>query len=93
MHERDDRAEFYSLTMLDSECVGSSPGPSGSAPGPSGSATVTVSADQFAQLMMAIAASQTRMDLKLAQFQEIRQGQEESAARALKRAATTCPTS
>lgn len=73
--------------MSDSEAIRSSSGPSGLAPGLSGSALVTLSADQFAQLMSAISASQTRMDEKLEQFQdEIRHGQEEAASRALKRA-------
>ena len=54
-------------------------------PGPSGSSSVTVSGNQFAQLMAAIESSQSRMDEKLAQFQEeIRQGQEDAASRALK---------
>ena len=52
-----------------------------------GTATVAVSADQFAQLMSAINATQSRLDTKLAEFQEeIRQGQEVAAAKAVKRA-------
>ena len=47
----------------------------------------TVSADQFLQLMAAIYASQLRMDDKLVKFRDkIRQGQENAAAKALKRA-------
>ena len=46
-----------------------------------------ISPDQFTQLMEAITASQTRMDEKFSEFQiEVRQGQEEAAAKALKRA-------
>ena len=61
------------------------PGPSGSAP--AAPAPVAVSDDQFAQLMSAITDLQARMDRKLAQFKdEIHQGQEEAASRALKRA-------
>ena len=52
-----------------------------------GTATVTVSANQFAQLMSAINATQSRLDAKLAEFQkEILQGQEVAAAKAVKRA-------
>ena len=48
---------------------------------------VSVSAGQFAQLMEAITASQTRMDERFAEFRtEVRQGQEDAAAKALKRA-------
>ena len=53
--------------------------------GSSGSATVTVSADQFRELMFTITAMQDRMDKKLAKFQdEIQQVQEEAATRAIK---------
>ena len=73
------------VTMSDIETERSTPEPSGSAP-------VTVSTDQFTQLMFAIAASQSRMDAKLAQFQEvIWQGQEKAALRALKRACCNKP--
>ena len=42
---------------------------------------------QFSQLMSAISSSQRRMDEKLAQFQaEVRLGQEEAAAKAVKKA-------
>lgn len=47
---------------------------------------ISISQDQFAQLMGAIGASQTRMDDKFAEFQaEVRRGQEDAAAKALKR--------
>ena len=60
-------------------------GPSGS--GTSGAAPVALSADHFAQLMSAITASQSVVDEKLQQFrEEIRQGQEEAATKAVKRA-------
>ena len=50
-------------------------------------AAVPISPDQFTLLMEAIASSQTRMDDKFAKFQaEVRQGQEDAAAKALKRA-------
>ena len=46
-----------------------------------------ISPDQFTQLMEAITAFQTRMDEKFSEFQvEVRQGQEEAAVKALKRA-------
>ena len=49
--------------------------------------SVSVSADQFTLLMQAIESSQRRMDDKFRDFQEeIRQGQEDAAAKALKRA-------
>ena len=55
------------------------------APGPSTSSSVSVSGNQLVQLMAAIASSQSRMDTKLAQFQEeICQGQEDAASTALK---------
>ena len=48
-----------------------------------GTATVAVSANQFAQLMSAINATQSRLDAKLADFQEeIQQRQEVAAANA-----------
>ena len=56
-------------------------------PGPSGMAPVALSADHFSQLMTAITPSQSLVDAKLQQFcEEIRQGQEEAAAKAVKRA-------
>ena len=46
-----------------------------------------LSPDQFTQLMEAITAAQTPMDEKFSEFQvEVRQGMEEAAAKALKRA-------
>ena len=49
-------------------------------------ASVAVSADQFAQIMSAISEWHLRLDAKLAEFRaEIRQGQEDAAAKALKR--------
>ena len=58
-------------------------GPSSSVP----AAAVAISSAQFSQLMEAIACSQARMDDKLARFQaEVRQGQEDAAAKAMKRA-------
>ena len=52
-----------------------------------GTSTVAMSTDQFAQLMSAINATQSRLDAKLADFQEeIRQGQEAAATKAVKRA-------
>ena len=54
-------------------------------PRPSGATPATISADQFWQLMAAIAISQSWMDDKLVEFRnEIRQGQEDVAAKALK---------
>ena len=48
---------------------------------------VAISADQFAQLMGAINASQARMDESFTEFwTEVRQGQEDAAAKSLKRA-------
>ena len=48
---------------------------------------VPISSDQFAQLMGAITESHSRMEEKLGEFRtEVRQGQEEAAAKALKRA-------
>ena len=48
---------------------------------------VPISPDQFTLLMWAIVSSQTGMDDKFAKFQaEVRQGQEDAAAKALKRA-------
>ena len=47
---------------------------------------VAVSEDQFAQLMAAIQASQQRFDNKFAEFRvEVRQGQEDAAAKAVKK--------
>ena len=58
-----------------------------SIPGPSGTATALITNDQFAQLMNAIGAIQTSVDAKLQEFrEEVRQGQEEAAAKALKQA-------
>ena len=55
--------------------------------GPSDTAPVALSADHFTQLMSAITASQSVVDEKLQQFrEEIRQGQEEAATKAVKRA-------
>ena len=52
-----------------------------------GPSTVAVSADQFTQLMAAINDTQSRLDAKLAKFEEeVRQGQEDAAAKAPKRA-------
>ena len=63
-----------------------STGPSGE-PGPSGHAATSISIDQFTELLAAINNIQRSVDSKLAQFQEeVRQGQEEAAAKALKRA-------
>ena len=46
---------------------------------------VPISSDQFAQLMGAITESHSRMEEKLGEFRtEVRQGQEEAAAKALK---------
>ena len=51
------------------------------------SSSSAVAGDQFAQIMDAIKASQDRLDSKLAEFRsEVRQGQEQAAATALKRA-------
>ena len=48
---------------------------------------VAISTDQFAQLMGAINASQARMEEKFTEFRaEVWQGQEDAAAKALKRA-------
>ena len=53
----------------------------------SGEPSLTIGANSLAQLMEAIESSQTRMEEKLAQFRsEVRLGQEEAAAKALKRA-------
>ena len=50
-------------------------------PGPS------IAPDQFSQLMEAIASSQTRMEYRFAEFwDEVWQGQEDAASKALKRA-------
>ncbi|ETW96470.1 MAG: hypothetical protein ETSY2_46330 [Candidatus Entotheonella gemina] len=47
---------------------------------------VAISTDQFAQLMGAINASQARMEEKFTEFRaEVWQGQEDAAAKALKR--------
>ena len=52
-----------------------------SLPGPS------IAPDQFSQLMEAIASSQTRMEHRFAEFRdEVCQGQEDAASKALKRA-------
>ena len=61
------------------------PGPS---TGPvSGEPSLTIGANSLAQLMEAIESSHTRMEEKFAQFRsEVRLGQEEAAAKALKRA-------
>ena len=46
-----------------------------------------IASQQFTQLMKAITSSQARMEAKFAEFRsEVRQGQEDAAARALKRA-------
>ena len=48
--------------------------------------STAVSDDQFAQLMAAIHASQERIEYKFAEFRaEMKQGQEDAAAKALKR--------
>ena len=48
---------------------------------------VPVSSGQFAQLLEAINSSQTRMEERFEEFRtEVRQGQEDAAAKALKRA-------
>ena len=61
-------------------------------PDPSSLALVTVSADQFAQMMSSISESHSRIDAKLAEFQEeIFQGQEDAAAKALKGHGSTNP--
>ena len=53
--------------------------------GPSGTASASLSDDHFLQLMAAITVSQSVVDAKLQQFrEEIRQGQEEAAAKAVK---------
>ena len=60
--------------------------PSGHA-GQSEWATVSVSADQFMELLAAIIHTQKSMDVKFAKFQEeVHQWQEEAATKALKRA-------
>ena len=47
--------------------------------------SVSVSTDQFTQLMQTIESSQQQMDEKLLRFQEeVQQGQEDTAAKALK---------
>ena len=58
-------------------------------PGPStaGQSSLTVAPECFSQLIQAIESSQARMEEKFARFQsEVRQGQEEAATKALKRA-------
>ena len=51
-----------------------------------GDPPMAVSSDQFAQLMAAIQASQERFDNKFAEFRaEVRQGQEDAAAKAVKK--------
>ncbi len=58
---------------------------SGSAEGHT--SAVAITQDQFAQLMSAISASQTRMDGQFAEFKaEVRQGQEDIASKAVKKA-------
>ena len=70
--------------MSSSESVNT--GPSGE-PGSLGQAVASNSVDQFAELLAAINNTQRSVDSKLAQFQEeVQQGQEEAAAKALKRA-------
>ena len=64
------------------EAAGGTAGPS-----MSGRSISSISSDHFVQIMQAIEASQARMDEKFVRFQaEVRQGQEEAAAKALKRA-------
>ena len=56
-----------------------------SSPGPSATTSVTIFAGHFSQLMAAITASQSLVGMKLQQFREdIWQGQEEAATKALK---------
>ena len=63
--------------MSDSERASVPTGPAGT--------SVTVSVDQFTQIMQAIESSQRRMDEKFHRFQEeIRLGLEDAAAKALK---------
>ena len=51
-----------------------------------GPAPPVITEHQFVQLMSAISSSQSRMDEKLEQFQaEVRLGQEEAVAKALKK--------
>ena len=74
--------------MSDEETLRGLPGPSSSGR----AAAVPISSDQFALLMEAIASSQMQMEDKFTKFQaEVRQGQEDAAAKALKRACYNRP--
>ena len=78
--------ELFSEFWIMSSSENANTGPSGE-PGSSGQAATSISMDQFAELLAAINNTQRTVDSKLAQFQEeVQQGQEEAAAKALKRA-------
>ena len=73
--------------MSNSESVNTEPP---GEPGSLGQAVASISVDQFAKLLAAINNTQRSVDSKLAQFQEeVRQGQEEAAVKALKEPSTS----
>ena len=70
------------LAMSTKESAHGTPGPS-----TSGEPSITIGASSLAELMQTIGSSQVRLEEQIAQFQaEMRQGQEEAAVKALKRA-------